>query len=218
MEDSPQYGMIPYMGEDNAPVEAFQKFLNANPDKQEVKTNSMANNSQYISIATVERKLDELYSGLWQTDNFRWSVVANEIVGAIDLKVFHPVAKCWITRTGAASALIQTAKDKPATVENKIKNTLVKDMPHLKAECLKNAAKSLGTVFGRNLNRGAEDDFMYLSETVREVVDGTATALRLLETSTVTAEHYTQIERKIERATPKTIKAIIDYLSKNQQQ
>lgn len=217
MEDQATYGLIPYMGEDNAPIEGFQKFLNAHPDKHEIKTNSIANNAQYISIATIERKLDELYSGLWQTDNFRWSVVANEIVGAIDLKVFHPIAKCWITRTGAASALIQTAKDKPATVENKIKNTLVKDMPHLKAECLKNAAKSLGTVFGRNLNRGQEDDFMYLSETVREVVDGSSRALSLLETSNVTAEHYEQIQRKIERATPKTINAIIEYLQKNQQ-
>jgi hypothetical protein len=43
---------------------------------------------------------------------------------------------------------------KPSDVDAKIKNTLVKDFPHLKAECIKNAAKSLGKYFGRDLNRG----------------------------------------------------------------
>jgi hypothetical protein len=197
-------------------VESFQKMLNANPDKASIGVNKMANNSLFLPIAFVERTLDELYQGLWQTTNFRWQVVANEIIGSIDLQVYHPAAKVWITRTGAASAMIQIGRDKPLHVDNKIKNTLVKDFPHLKAECLKNAAKSLGTVFGRNLNRGTDLEFNYLSDQVQTQVVGSEEAYKLLETATLTDNERTQIDAKISRATARTIKDIINFLNQKQ--
>jgi len=197
-------------------VESFQKMLNANPDKASIGVNKMANNSLFLPIAFIERTLDELYQGLWQTTNFRWHVVANEIIGSIDLQVYHPAAKVWLTRTGAASAMIQIGRDKPLHVDNKIKNTLVKDFPHLKAECLKNAAKSLGTVFGRNLNRGTDLNFNYLSDQVHTQVVGSEEAYKLLETATLTDNERTQIDAKISRATARTIKDIINFLNQKQ--
>jgi hypothetical protein len=210
------------MSEDLAPynssqavIEQFQKLLNMHPDKKDIRVNKMANNAEYISISTIERRLDEIYSGLWQIDNFRWEVVANEIIGSIDLKVYHPKAG-WITRTGAAAAMILTSSGKPATVEFKIKNTLVKDFPHLKAECLKNAAKSLGVIFGRNLNRGQEDEFSYLSETLPQLGELQLSAFELLETSTLTPDFREKFAKKINRATNETLKDIIVYLKRNQ--
>lgn len=108
----------------------------------------------YLPIAHVEAQLDEIFLGLWQTKNFRWQVVANEIIGSIDLEVFNPVANAWITRTGTASVPIQQKSGSaPTDVDAKYKNALVKDFPHLKADCVKNAAKALGRRFGRDLNR-----------------------------------------------------------------
>lgn len=141
-------------------AEFFVMLLNEPPKSEETKTNAMANNSKYIPIAEIERKLDEFTSGLWQTKNFTFEVVANEVVGSIELCYFHPAVKEWISRIGVGSVMIQTARNQPPTVENKIKNTLVKDFPHLKAECVKNAAKSIGVNFGRNLNRN-ESDIQY---------------------------------------------------------
>lgn len=142
--------------------EELNKFignLNQQPLSTDIKTNAQANNSKYLTIASIEQELDYQYKGLWSTDNFRWQVVANEIIGSIDLKVFHPITMSWITRTGCGSAMIQQKKDSDIKdIGAKIKNTLVKDFPHLKAECIKNAAKSLGAKFGRNLNRIGEDD------------------------------------------------------------
>ena len=204
--------LVPY---GSPSLEGFQKLLNAFPDKTDVRVNAMANNSQYIPISVIESILDTYYSGLWQTVNFRYSVVANEIIGSIDLQVFHPVAKVWITRTGTASAMIQTVKDKPATVENKIKNTLVKDFPHLKSECIKNAAKSLGVRFGRALNRGKDDEYQYLTSIVEQTVDGVTDAYALLETAV--GIDIENVRRKIERSTPKNINLIIDYLKNHQQ-
>lgn len=139
--------------------------LNQKPQSTDIQTNAQANNSKYIGIGTIESELDYIYNGLWSTENFRWQVVANEIIGSIDLKVFHPAAMAWITRTGVGSAMIQQKKDSDIQdIGAKIKNTLVKDFPHLKAECLKNAAKSLGDRFGRNLNRKHEDELSKMFE------------------------------------------------------
>ena len=51
-------------------------------------------------------------------------------------------------------------------LDKKIKNTLSKDYPHAKAEALRNAAKSLGTIFGRSLNRKNEDGSAYDAATI----------------------------------------------------
>jgi hypothetical protein len=196
--------------------EGLQMLLNQEPSKSEIKTNKMANNSQYLSIATVERLLDENYAGIWNTKNFRWQVVANEIIGSIDLEVYQPAAKMWITRTGAASAMIQTRKGEPITVESKHINTLVKDFPHLKAECLKNAAKSLGVRFGRNLNRGQEEEFSYLSENMQSLSENGVRAAELLQTAKITESRRAEIEKKIRRANADTLKQIVTFLESNQ--
>lgn len=200
----------------NKAAEGFQNLLNRDVDETRVKINTMANNAKYVPVDVVEQLLDELYSGLWQTVNFKYEVVVNEVIGSIDLQVFHPIAKQWISRTGAASVLIQTQKDKPITSEFKIKNTLVKDFPHLKAECLKNAAKSFGCVFGRNLNRGQENDFTYISEKVESITSGTEEAERLLQTAIISDDVREKTARKIRRANDKMIIEIIKYLKGKQ--
>jgi hypothetical protein len=127
----------------------FTQNINLEPLKSEVLSNIMANNSLYIPIGTVMNKLDEVYQGLWKTSNFKTERIENEIVGTLILEVFHPVSQCWISRVGSASVMIQYGKG----TEIKIKNTLVKDYPHLMSECIKSACKTLGASFGRNLNK-----------------------------------------------------------------
>lgn len=141
-------------------LEGFVNALNQEPNPAEIKINEAAGNSKYIPISHIEMELDERFMGLWETENFRWSVIANEIVGAIDLRVYHPIARVWIKRTGAAAAMIQQKKDSDITdISAKFKNTLVKDFPHLEAECIKSAAKKLGKMFGRDLNRKHDDAY-----------------------------------------------------------
>ena len=210
--------IIQYGSDKQSAIESFQKLLNQYPDKSDIKVNNQARGAQYISIGTVERKLDELFPGLWTIENFRWEVIANELVGSIDLKFYHPITKTWITRVGAGATMILTESGKPATVENKIKNTLVKDFPHLKAECVKNAAKSLGVIFGRNLNRNTDDDFTYISEQVQSYTEGQQEAISLLETAILTEKERTAIEKKINshRATHKVMSQIVEFLKAKQ--
>lgn len=150
-------------------LENFTERLYDEPLADEVKINAAAGNSKYLPISFVETKLDELFFGLWQTRNLTWQVVANEIVATIELGIFHPVARIWLWRTGGAAVLIQQKRDSDITdISAKIKNTLVKDFPHLKAECIKNAAKSFGPAFGRDLNRLLSDDYDPFSEAMEQ--------------------------------------------------
>lgn len=142
----------------------FTKLLNETPDEQHLKVNKLASTSKktvkFIPIGVLENYLDEDFLGLWETYDYKQEGIANEITGSIVLRVFHPIAKQWIRRTGTASVMIQfTAGTEITDIRNKIKNTLVKDIPHLKSECIKNACKSLGKKYGRDLNR--DDEALY---------------------------------------------------------
>lgn len=135
-------------------LEGFQALLNKPPAKSEVRANQYAGNTLFLPISYVEMTLDELYFGLWETKDFKWQIAGNEIIGSITLRVFHPIAKEWMERTGASATMIRLQKGAAVTdISAKIFNALEMDFPHLKADCLVNAAKSLGKCFGRDLNR-----------------------------------------------------------------
>ena len=139
-------------------LEKFQGFLNREPNKDEIRVNNHAGNTLYLPISFVEMALDEMFFGLWETKNFEWKVVGNEIAGSITLRVFHPVEKVWIERTGASATMIRQQKGAGITeVEKKIHNALEMDFPHLKSDCIANAARSFGKLFGRDLNRKFQD-------------------------------------------------------------
>jgi hypothetical protein len=199
-------------------MELFAGLFDKDPGELEYSVNPMANNSKYMPIGIVEKKLDEFFSRLWSTENFRWQVVANEIVGSIDLKVY--MYGTWITRTGCGSAMIQTTKGTAADVSNKIKNTLVKDFPHLKAECIKNAAKSLGVNFGRNLNRSDVGEYQHLSEKIEEKTELDLIRERAIQYIQNDADIISNLKiikiNQIKKATLQQIeKAITYYENKN---
>jgi len=147
-------------------MQRFQKsFLHKEPNSKELRKNKHANDSIYLPISYMEMTLDEIFFGLWQTKNYKSEGIANEIVGSIELWYFHPVAKTWLCRVGAGAVQVQMmSKEKGGdgditNIKNKIKNTLTKDYPHLKAECFRNACLSLGKSFGRDLNREFDDQY-----------------------------------------------------------
>lgn len=134
------------------------KFVDKTPDGR----------ADALLISYVENRLDELYSGLWSTTNWEYKVIANELAGSILLKVFHPSCGVWIERVGTAAIKIMMdaapnnlqGQEKNAwalDLQNKKPNAITMNLPTLKAECTKNAAKSLGVTFGRELNRKKSD-------------------------------------------------------------
>jgi hypothetical protein len=148
-------------GEDQYEIrlQQFLRLLHRLPGDQEIQNNPH-NNSKYLPISYMEMKLDELYFGLWETVGFQYHLTTSEVAGRVELRVFHPIAKVWITRAGVASAPLQEHNGATGNVKAKYDPTpLEKALPHLKAECIKNAARSLGKIFGRDLNRDYEDTY-----------------------------------------------------------
>jgi hypothetical protein len=142
-------------------LETFVKALNRTPAV--TKKNKFANGRKYVPISHIQVLLDQMYFGLWQTKNFTNKVVGNELVGSIELWVYHPVIKDWMIRTGVAATQIRQHKGAALTdIDSKIKNALEMDAPHLYADCIKSAAKTLGPAFGRDLNRDFVDNYTAL--------------------------------------------------------
>jgi hypothetical protein len=153
-----------------AELEKFLTRLNQEPNPKEIFKTPDGKASD-LPISYVEMTLDELYYGLWAVRNFKANLIANEVVGELELEVFHPVTQTWITRTGAAciqimvDAVPDSIKDNrqqknqwALNPDNKKSNALDMAYPKLKTECIKNAAKTLGKIFGRDLNRKEKVD------------------------------------------------------------
>lgn len=159
--------MYPLNPETMGAVQKFTQRLNSEPDPLGVES-TPDRKAQTVVISHIETTLDELFFGQWKTENFTWSPVANEIQGALELVVIHPVTGYEIRRTGAASIVItvdrvpegvtgQERNQWALNPSNKKANALDMAFPKLKSECLKNAAQSLGKIFGRDLNRKNRD-------------------------------------------------------------
>lgn len=181
----------------SAKIPAIEKFtlkLNERPPQEEIQINKMAANSKYLPVSFITTKLDEVFAGLWNFEMLREQVIANEIIGVGILEVYHPVAQTWIKRTGTAAVMIQqVSKDKGGSgrisnIDDKIKNTLVKDFPHLETECLKSAAKKLGKMFGRDLNRQFEDVYSPIYTEEINNTEGLSQAIDAMKLSVIKSD------------------------------
>jgi hypothetical protein len=156
-----------------AQLQEFQAKLNREPDPRELDATPDGKAST-LPISFVEMTLDELFLGQWGTRNFSSKLILNEVVGELELWCINPISGKEIVRVGAASIIIQVdalTKEQKETMtkqqinlhalspENKKSNALDLGYPKLKAECVKNAAQSLGKIFGRDVNRRKFDQY-----------------------------------------------------------
>jgi len=206
------------MSEKKLELQDFLKRLNRDPDPAELDS-TPDGKAKVLPISFIEMTLDEIYLGCWSTENFKWSAITNEVQGSLDLVVTHPVHGHQIRRTGAASIVIMvdslSKEDKEMMTtqqrnlyalnpENKKSNALDLGFPKLKAECVKNAAQSLGKIFGRDLNRKKTDrlqqEYKHLSDKgfsalIERVEKGDTESVRLANSNFI----LTDIQREILR-------------------
>ena len=125
-------------------------LLGSSPDQGSIQTNRFAQNSQYLPVSHIEGKLDAIFGPMgWKISNFLLTQIGGKQTGdvmkgffsvSLSLSCKNPDTGEWVERSGVASG---SATDK------QIETFAAK----LKAEAFKNAAKSFGATFGRNLNR-----------------------------------------------------------------
>lgn len=141
-------------------MQDFSRKLNADPDPREF-GDTADGKAKTLPISFVEMTLDELFLGQWELSEAVTQQIFNEVVGHGVLTVWHPITQRPLKRTGFGAVVI--TQDANSSIQDfnttKKKNALDLTYPKLKAEILKNAAQSLGKVFGRDINRKAVDVF-----------------------------------------------------------
>jgi len=141
-------------GAAKGPLDNFLKETSKKPNSKLLKKNKFAGNSTYLEIGYIEAKLDQVYHGLWSWEVQQVQQIVNGVQVTGHLRVFHPVASTWLVRSGVGFKEFQLSKGMtdptPANLSSK---ALERDVPIAAAEAFKNAAKKLGNLFGRHLNR-----------------------------------------------------------------
>lgn len=149
-------------------IEQFTKILNTDPPKSSIQK-TPDGRADTMPISFVEAKLDEVYLRQWGAEDIHVQQIANEVLVWLTLWVIDPQTKTRITRPGFSAVQIMVDKapdgmhgpDKNAwalNMQNKKPNALYLAFPKAKSLAIKNAAQSLGIIFGRNLNRKHEDE------------------------------------------------------------
>lgn len=141
-------------------LQDFARKLNVEPNPAEFEK-TPDGRAQYLPISFLEMTLDEIFLGQWELTDVTYQQIFNEVVGTGILTVYHPVTGKALRRAGFGAVVITQDKDAAIADFNitKKKNALDLTFPKLKAEILKNAASSLGKVFGRDINRKKRDVF-----------------------------------------------------------
>lgn len=141
-------------------LQEFTKRLNAEPDPKEFEK-TPDGKANTLPISFVEMTLDEIFLGQWEVFDIHYSQIFNEVVGTGILGLWHPITGRQLKRAGFGSVVITQDKDALVSDFNmtKKKNALDLAFPKLKAEITKNAAQTLGKIFGRDINRKQKDVF-----------------------------------------------------------
>jgi hypothetical protein len=165
-------GILAIMEDEKAPtyvrIQKFRDLLNKQPKQSLLKKHPYINGARYLPISHIEGMMDAFFFRQWGIRDFNYKVISNEIVGDLQVWYIDPITHCEITRIGAAAiqimvdAIPKEIKDKMSSQErnlhatnvaNKKANALEAGFAKLKAQCFKNACSSIGSLFGRDVNR-----------------------------------------------------------------
>lgn len=130
----------------------YKTILSQNPPSKIVKRHDYGK-FDYLPITAVERLLDGLFDG-WSVEVLREGAIVNGFYTVVRLRAKIPNSEKILVADGIGSAEFQTTKgNSPTDFNNIMPGAIVMAVPRAKAEALKNAAKSFGNLFGRNLTR-----------------------------------------------------------------
>lgn len=134
----------------------YKQVLSTNPPKQIVKHHDFGK-FDYLPITAVERMLDGLFES-WTCEILREGVAVNGFFVVVKLRAKIPHSDKELVSDGIGFAEFQTKKGQsPTDFNHLMQGAGVMAVPRAKAEAIKNAAKSFGNLFGRNITRDDEN-------------------------------------------------------------
>jgi len=139
--------------------DALSVLLNQEPRPEWVRINKYANNAKYLPIERVEWLLAKIFKA-YQIEVREVKQLFNGVSATVRVHYLNPIDGQWYYQDGVGAAQIQTKKGaSPADLSNINNNAIALCVPIAKTEAVKNACKSLGKLFGSDLNR--EDNISY---------------------------------------------------------
>ena len=176
----------------------LKTLLNQPPPKAWVKKNKYANNSEYLPIGKVEYLLDKIFQQ-WKVEILDYKPLFNSISATVRVHYVDPITGEWMYHDGGGVKELQTqAGTGPLKQDfsNINKGAVEMALPIAISTAVKNAARHLGQLFGRELNR--EDTVEYkqtYSKPVDSVIKAINAANTIQELSSV--QHYCDTEELI---------------------
>lgn len=135
---------------------AYKVILEQNPPSQIVKYHKFGK-FDYLPITAVERLLDGLFAG-WTVEILREAQVVNGFYVVVRVTAHIPQSDKVLVADGIGFAELQTASGASPTDFTKLMQSAgVLAIPKAKAEAVKNAVKTFGNLFGRNLARNDDN-------------------------------------------------------------
>ncbi len=123
----------------------------------------------YLPIERVEWLLTRIY-GKWWTEIKDVKVLANSVVVVVRLFVKNPITGEVESNDGVGAVAIQTDKGAGAMDWNATKaDGVMKAAPAAKSYAVKDAADMFGKIFGKDLTRKQQIDYMGLLKTPPEI-------------------------------------------------
>lgn len=130
----------------------YKHILSMNPPAAIIKHHDYGK-FDYLPITAVERMLDGLFES-WTPKIIREGVAVNGFYMVVTLTAKIPGSDKVLTADGVGFAEFQTKKGAaPTDFSQLMPGAGILAVPRAKAEAIKNAAKSFGNLFGRNLAR-----------------------------------------------------------------
>lgn len=146
----------------------FNTIVNTPPNAKWLKNHPTAKTDKgqpilYMPIGRIEWLLTYVFLATKVTVK-SVQVIANSVVVTITLHVLHPVLAEWQETDGVGAAPINTkAGAGPTDFANILASSVQTATPAAKSYAIKDAAETLGKLFGKDLNRADEISYSTMS-------------------------------------------------------
>lgn len=133
---------------------SYLNIINSEPRRSWIQVNKYSQNAKYIPIGIVEELLRAIYPAWEAAQVGEPKILGNSVVISVELRVFHPILKHWLSFPGVGAVPIEVAQGAHPTDWTQINSKAMhKNVPAALSYAINNAAKKIGRIFGSHLNR-----------------------------------------------------------------
>lgn len=141
-------------------MDKFLEIVNQSPPDSWLQNHPLVKNVKYLPIERVEWMLDKMFQQ-WRVEVLREGTMFNSIYCAVRLHYYHPVQGAWTSQDGYAAVPAKTKQGAKASDMTEIlSESVMTGLPAAKSFAIKDAADHIGKIFGRDVNRKNQLEFI----------------------------------------------------------